>query len=1022
MPAVADIQNSIVKEFENEPRVVTPIMNQGEPPDELSRFWRNIYLRGQMVLDPDQSVADGLYEQPRTWLPFSCAWVIGPDQTVVAPIFGHQPQRVIDTTRLPNGRAVPHDAICIVDPTREKPGVAPMTASPQPPCNLRCESLTNPLGIDTPRPRLSWRLDDARRGATQSAYQILVAGDPSRLAKPAPDVWDSGVVRAARSIHVPYGGPPLESARRYWWTVRCWDQDGQPSRYAAPAWWEMGLLKPADWVARWIAVPDAAAAAPTGPCRSHYMRRAFTLKRALRDARVHVTGLGIYELHLNGHRIGEDVFTPGWTAYDKRIQYQTYDITPLLRPGPNAIGALLGNGWWGGGQGIGRNHRTRMTAGNLRLLLQLRVTGADGAVETIRSDAYWKTAPSPIVQDTFYDGEVYDARLEQPGWDTPDFDDRTWQPVVELDAPACRLTAQSTPAIRVTEELPPRSITQPQPGAHVFDFGQNHAGRCRLRLRGAAGTRVQLRFAEILFPDGTLDRRNLRGATCTDVYILRGGAEEVWEPRFTYRGYRYAELTGFPGQPSSDTLVSRVLHDALEPAGQFTCSHELLNRVHHITRWALRSNLHSVPTDCPQRDERLGWLGDAHLFAPAGCYLLDMATFFAKWLWDIRDTQEADGHVTDVAPAVAVAGPAAPGWGDAITGIPLTHHAFYGDPRVLEQNYEAARAWTEYMRGHAPEHLYDCQHGHQKYGYGDWVAPEESPREPIATAFYYYSVRNVATMARRLGRKADADQYAALAEQIRAAFNSAYFDPRTDNYVGRTQTANLLPVALGLAPDNRVPAIVANIARNIADHDDHLTTGFIGTAFLLDVLSDHGYHELAYRVATQRTYPSWGHMIAAGATTMCERWNPDTGDLGMNSWNHFALGAVCAWFYGRLGGVRPNLADAAQPFVIHPQPAGDLTWARADYRSVYGPVSCAWRRTPARLAIEVTIPANAGALLRIPTLGCPTPTITEGTTTLVRNGQALEDVDGLRRIGPHPAANAVQFQAAAGRYQFTVTV
>jgi alpha-L-rhamnosidase len=895
--------------------------------------------------------------------------------------------------------------------------------------NLRCEYRDNPLGLDVLRPRLSWQIDDPRRGARQTAYQVCVATDERLLAGGRPDVWDSGVVRCEQSIHVAYAGPALESSARYVWTVRIWDQNGQPSGFAAPAWWEMGLLQASDWQARWISTP---AENPRGqhdpqrlPCRSQYMRRQFMARHDVVQARVYATGLGCYELWMNGARVGQDLFTPEWTLYDRRIQYQTYDVTALLRRGLNAVGAVLGNGWWAGGLSLGRGQIERTSAGNLRLLLQLRLDYADGTTETVASDDAWRAHPSPIVENTFYHGETQDARLELPGWDRPGLDDTDWSPVVVLPDRIDHLVAQSAHTIRVTQELAPRSVTQPSPGKYIFDFGQNHAGRCRLKVHGPRGTRVQLRFAEVLNPDGTLDTRNLVGARSTDEYILAGEGEEVWEPRFTYRGYRYVELTGHPDRPSLDTLVSQVLHSALPMTGEFACSNELLNQIQHNIVWAQRSNLHSVPTDCPQRDERLGWLGDAHVFAPTGCWNMDMASLFTKWLRDIRDSQGSDGHVPDVAPAAVVHGPAAPGWGDAIAGVPWTLFQFYGDLRVIEENYAALRAWVEYMRAHAPHHLYECPHARQVNGYGDWIAPVESPRAPIASAFYYYSTQLLARMARIIGREGYAAEYANLAQQIRAAFHGAFFDEQTNNYLGAAQTANILPLAFGLTPPERRAAVLANLVRDIEARQTHLSTGFIGTAYVLPLLSQNGYHELAYGLATQRTYPSWGYMIDCGATTMCELWNPDTGDPRMNSWNHFALGSIGQWFYECLAGVnvdtpvlRPG-APVRQRFTIRPRPVGDLTWARASFESLSGTLRCYWQRDSDQLRLEAAIPPNTTACLCIPTLGWHSALISEGGTKLVQSGTVVGRADELEFERIDDEGYAV-FIAGAGRYVFTV--
>jgi len=902
-----------------------------------------------------------------------------------------------------------------------------MSDGAMPPINLRCECRQNPLGIDVRWPRLSWEMAENRRGTRQTAYQILVASSEDLVRREEADIWDSGRVASGRSFHVDFGGPALRPRQHCHWAVRVWDEEDRATGLATPVWWEMGLLEAEDWQARWIGVADNAAGNDTGdvpkPCRSHLLRKDFEATGPLTGARAYVSGLGCYELWLNGQRVGRDVLTPGWTTYAKRVQYQTYDVTSLLRPGRNVIGAITGNGWWSSGLGFSRGMSQRTTAGSPRIILQLELEHGDGTSHTIVSDATWRAHPSPIVEDTLYHGEVYDARLEQPGWSEPGFDDGVWAAPKILPDPVDVLVAQQTDTIRVTAELPAVAVTQPQPDVTVFDFGQNHAGRPRLKVTGSRGTRLQIRFAEILTADGMLDRRNLGGARATAAYTLKGSGEEVWEPRFTYCGYRYAELTGCPGQPPANALTSCVLHSAVPVAGRFECSDELLNHIQRNILASQRSNMFSVPTDCPQRDERLGWTGDAQAFAPTACWNMDMASFFAKYLRDMRDSQHESGYVHDVAPAVAVRGPAAPGWGDAIVIIPWTLYRFYEDKRVIEENYAAMRAWVDYMKAHALGYLYECEHSQVKDGYGDWIAVVESPKKPIAAAFFYYSTKLLAQMGRIIGRDDDAQEYTTLARHIAEAFNASFFDPQTSHYLGATQSANILPLAFGVTPPEHRPAVLENIVRDIRQREDHLSAGFLGTAYLLPLLSDNGYHDLAYRLATQRTYPSWGYMIECGATAISERWNPDTGNLNMNSWNHFALGAIGQWFYESLAGLnilepRPRAEDEPHArFLIRPRPAGDLTSASAAYESLHGPLRSAWRREANTLQLDVTIPPNSLARVCVPTGGQANARVFEGETTLLRDGRTEETVDGLRFESFDTEGYAV-FTAAAGSYTF----
>jgi len=574
--------------------------------------------------------------------------------------------------------------------------------------------------------------------------------------------------------------------------------------------------------------------------------------------------------------------------------------------------------------------------------------------------------------------------------------------------------AQRCAPIRVTQELSAQLVSEPDKGVYIFDFGQNASGRARLKVKEAKpGTRIRLRFGEELDPNGRLYRENYRSAEATDYYVCKGRPEEIWEPIFTYRGFRYCEVTGYPGTPGKDALVHRVLHSAAPPAGAFECSHWLLNRIHENIVWGQRSNLHSVPTDCPQRDERLGWMGDAQAFGHTSCFNMHLAGFYSKWMLDIADSQSPQGAVTDVAPVKVVSGPAKPGWGDAVVIIPWTVYRLYGDTRIIEENYDAMVGWVEYMRGQSKDDLYEQQ------GYGDWVAVVASPSEWIGSAYYYYSTRLLSKMAAVIGKMDDARRYADLADRIAKAFNDKHLNRETNNYVTGTQTCNLLPLFFGITPAGRAKAVLANIVKDIRARGDHLSTGFLGTAYLMPLLASRGEQELAYRLAVQDSYPSWGYMVRQGATTIWERWDADKRGPGMNSRNHFAFGTVGRWFFEDLAGIQ---LDPAVPgfkrMVIRPRPAGDLTWARARYPSMYGPICSGWRRTGDGLLLSVTIPANTSAQVFIPTLGRSRATITESGTPVMIEGRAASPVAGLRfsRLEPDCAV----FEVGSGQYTFAM--
>lgn len=880
------------------------------------------------------------------------------------------------------------------------------------PFALRCEYRVNPLGLDEASPRLSWQVDDPRRGAAQSAYQVLVADAPGALDCDDREVWGSGKVDSDESTQVVYGGPPLESSRRYWWKVRTWDAFGQASAYSESAWWEMGLLSPDRWSARWITVPtnsESKVSDPPKPLRSLCVRNEFALKQKPVRARAYASGLGCYQMWINGQRVGQDAFTPDWTYYPKRIQYQTYEVTELLQQGRNAVGAMLGNAWWS--SGLGWDRRVSYAWGNLRFLLQLNVEYADGTTESFATDGTWKAHASPVARDSIYDGESYDARLEMPGWDRPGFDDRAWARVqVASDETLERLVAQRCEAIRITEEKPPMALTSPQRGVHVFDFGQNLAGWVRLKVRGPRGTKIILRFGEVLKRSGFVSSDNYRSARSTDEYILRGEGEEVWEPRFTYHGFRYVEVLGWPGEPGQEALTACVLHSAVPFAGAFTCSNELLNRLYQNILWTQRSNLYSVPTDCPQRDERLGWMGDAEFFAAASCWNMQMGSFYSKWMRDILDSRGDDGHVTNFAPVIVAREVGAPGWGDAVTIVPWTVYQFYGDKRIIEENYEGMKGWVEYMRRHSKDHLYERE------GFGDWMAVDPSPPKPIGAAYYFYSTKLLSEMAAAIDRTDDAREYGALARQIAAAFDARYLDKQTNQYPRRSQAMNILPLWFGLTPEDRRQAVLENIVRDIRQRGNHLSTGTMATAVLLPLLSAHGRHDLAYRLGTQTTYPSWGYMIEHGATTIWEIWNCDKNTL---SHNHFALGAVGRWLYESLGGINIDPREPGfKKSVIRPQPVDALQWVRCEYQSMYGRIRSAWRREGGRFLLDVSVPANTSARLFLPTGGDGHDSISEGGKTIVESGRPVPGITDIRVVGFE--GNQAVLEVEAGEYHFAV--
>jgi len=1046
------------------------------------------------------------------------------------------------------------------------PSAARSAVAPGPPIHLRCEYQVNPLCVDTSAPRLSWQVNDDRRDAIQSAYQVLVASSLEKLKADQGDMWDTGKTAGSESPHIVYAGKPLESGKAYFWKVRTWDGQGVASGYSQPASWEMGLLKPSDWQARWIGAGSAvsdehadlagwkdgkwiwhptnkaenktvwirrsfdldpstkirrarirctcddgfdlfvngqhvgtgtswqeiydfqvadklrpgknvvavAAKNASSACgfvfsmrvdpegapsvwvlsdgewraaeaeppawqtvdfddskwpkagvigdygcqpwggkpsstskpflRSMMVRKEFPIDKNVTQARVRVCGLGAYELRINGRRVGGDQLTPGWTQFHKRVQYQTYDVTGMLRTGANAVGAVLGNGWWHGRIG-GENKEPGRES--LRLILQLDVDHPDGSRTRVVTDPTWKAHISPIYHDCIYDGETYDARAEKPGWDTPRFNDEGWLHVTPVDQPIETLVPQAKETIQAIQDLPAVKVTEPKPGAFVFDFGQNLTGWVRLTVKGKPGDKVVLRHAEVLNRDGTIYTANLRSAKATDTYILKGQGTEVWEPRFTYHGFRYVEVTGYPGRPAPSALVARMVCSAAPQTGEFQCSVELLNRIQHNILWGQRGNMYSVPTDCPQRDERLGWTGDTQMFANTSCWNLDMARFFTKWMRDIRDCQGSDGAVRDVNPCNG-GGPASPAWGDACIIVPWQVYRHYGDTRIIEENWDCMTRWIGYMTRHSRDHLYE------RDGYGDWIAVIPSPKTPISAAYYYYDCALMSEMAKAIGRHDESARYADMAHAIRNAFNAKFLNRQVNQYPGHTQTANLLPLYFGIVPEHRIDRVADNVVKNIVSRRFHLSTGFLGTGYINPVLTRTGHHDVAWRLAAQTTYPSWGYMVKQDATTIWELWNSDKAGPEMNSRNHFCLGAVGEWFYESLAGIVPE-EPGFRTIRIQPRPVGELTWVKARLRSVRGPIGSAWELRDGHLHMQVTIPANTRARIFVPTFGKSRFRITEGGRPIVENGQRSGSIKGITFVGME--GEFAVFRAGAGQYR-----
>ena len=870
---------------------------------------------------------------------------------------------------------------------------------PAAPASLKCEYLTDPLGIDVRQPRFSWVLEHSERGQKQTAYQVLMASKTEILDQNKGDLWDSGKLVSEESIHVVYAGKPFASGRSYFWKVRTWDAQGNASPYSFAARFDMGLLAADEWKGQWIS-------------GGGQLRKEFELSGKVVRARAYISALGYYELRLNGEKVGRNVLDPGWTTYEKRNLYVTFDVTPLLKLGKNAVGVMLGDGWAVPPKRYGAPIITNYSSP--ALLLQLNVELEGGKQISVVSDTTWKAGQGPITSASNFDGETYDARLETPGWDLPGFDDTSWSAAQEAKAPGGILSAQMMPPIRVVDTIVPKSLTNPQPGVYVYDMGQNFTGWAKLRVRGPRGTKVTLRFAELMYENGMINRETIRRAKARDTYILRGEGLEVYEPRFTYHGFRYVELTGFPGTPGLDTLRGRLVHSAVEPTGSFAASKAILNEIQRIILWGQRTNLHSVPTDCPQRDERMGWMGDAHVTAEEAMLNFDMAAFYTNFVRDIRDVQGADGTITDTVPHKYGSRPADPAWGTAYPLLCWYMYEQYGDRRILEENYDGLKKYVEFLRSRAEDNILRYSY------YGDWVAVEQTPGELVSAAYYFYDVDVLAKIAEVLGKTEDAQAYSKLANEIKEAFNREFYNSKSGDYANGTQTANTMALYLGLVPKDQSGRVMVNLTRDIVyRHDTHVTTGFIGVKYLFPLLTRAGRSDLAYELATQTTYPSWGYMIANGATTLWELWQNKTGP-SMNSHNHPMFGSVGAWFYQALSGINAE-TPGYRKIRIQPRMARDLDWASASVETVRGTVACSWKRSPGTVNVDVTVPVNSAATVVI-------PKPEEATELLVREGERVVWENGKYAAGVPGVTGASQgerggiiVEVGSGQYSFTLT-
>lgn len=880
------------------------------------------------------------------------------------------------------------------------------------PQRLRCENLENPLGLDVRAPRLAWQIgvdenepaDPALpRGLRQTAYRVLVASSAELLAQDIGDLWDSNEVIPDPFTFVEYAGSPLESRMSCHWKVMAWIGSADGAEVVATAWsqpaiWSMGLLNSDDWSAKWIGSPTDVIVEP-----APLLRTSFVLSKPVKRATAYICGLGYYELSLNGRKTGDHWFDPKVTRYDKRVLYVTYDVTEQLKDGENAVGVMLGNGWY--------NYHVRNPwdfdkapwRDKPKMMLQIEIEHADGSMQTIVSDGSWKYATGAIQYDGMLNGEFYDARLERAGWDTAGHDDSGWVAAKVVTQPAGMLVAQKIQPIRITSEIKPVSITQPKPGVFVYDLGQNIAGVAQIKVTGPAGTVITLRYSELLHADGTIDQTNINtfcesGEFQTERYTLKGGGEEVWNARFMYYGFQFVEVTGFPGELTIENLTGLVMHTDVESAGDFECSNDLLNKIHQCNLWSFLNNFHGYPTDCPNR-EKIGWTGDAHIAGQTGLYNLDPSAVYAQWISDFEDEQQPNGDLPGIIPTGGWGyerwgGPA---WCSTLILIPWYMYQFRGDARILSDHYATMRSYMEFLIVSSPD-------GINGQGMGDWFPSKtETPVELTSTSYYYIDAVTMSKIAALLGRADDAERYERLAVDIKKAFNEKFFDRATGQYGGGAQTANSCAIYQGLVEDQDLERVVANLVESIRNNDDHVDCGILGAKYIPHALVDHGHVDLAYKVAAQDTWPSWGDMVRQGATTLWEGWNADIG-----THNHVMLGDISAWFYKVLGGIE---CDPETPgfkrIVIRPQPACDLTWVKCHHDSLHGRIISNWQRDVSKLTMEVTIPINTTATIHVPA---------RDAAAVTESGKPAATSKGVKFL--RIEQGAAVFEVGSGSYRF----
>jgi alpha-L-rhamnosidase len=881
--------------------------------------------------------------------------------------------------------------------------------------HLQCENLVNPLGLDLQHPRFSWQLNSDKRNVRQTAYEII-AGEAPALNNIAV-TWRSGKIASSQSVHIPYNGTALQAGKRYYWKVRVWDQEGKASAWSQPAWWETGLLQPANWKAKWI-TPGYVEDSIMRP--SPLFRKQFAIRKKIKSARLYITSQGLYRAFINDKMVGDSYLTPGWTSYKHRLQYQTYDVTSQLSQGNNAIGVMLGSGWFRGYLAWANNHD--YYGKTLALLAQVVITYADGQTETLLTDESWRSATGAIRYSEIYNGEINDARLDKTGWLTAGYDDKDWSSVATPTISKDNIITTYNEPVKKHETFKPIKIFRTPQGDLVADFGQNLVGLVTVKVSGKAGDSVYIQHAEILDKQGNFYTENLRDAKQENIYVLKGNGEESFEPVFTFQGFRYIRVKGFPGELKPEHLTATALYSDMPLTGSFSTSHPLINQLQHNIEWGQKGNFLDVPTDCPQRDERLGWTGDAQVFARTASFNRQVYNFFAKWMADLAADQLKDGRVPAVIPDVLrgdAAGSA--GWSDAATIIPWQLYLAYGDTAILRQQYVSMKAWVDFMQQASKDYLWNTT-----WHFGDWLfyRPNDdndgrsaiTDKHLIAQCFFANSLQMLINAARVLGKEEDQKTYTPVLEKVKQAFLKEYLTPN-GRLVSSSQTAYVLALHFDMLPDNLRAQAANRLVQNIKDYGYHLTTGFLGTPYLCHVLTRFGHNDIAYRLLLQESYPSWLYPVKMGATTIWERWDGQKPDGSfqtptMNSFNHYAYGAIGDWMYRVAAGIDTDTAGPGYRHIrIKPYPHHGLTEVNARLQTAYGAVSSHWTVQDNYLILEVEIPVNTSAAIYIPA--------TNGTA-ITEGNIPLDQVKELTVAGQE--GGYVVVQAGSGKYRFVTNL